>query len=512
MKNISKLKDETLTEFANRVASLYTDSTNKSSKKDKGQFFTPISVAKFMANLSNISKKRISILDPGSGTGILAMALIEKLARDSKVNTIDITCYETDLNILPYLETVLAEARQHLSKRISLTYKIIKKDFVLANENALITNLINYDKSNKTTFDIVISNPPYFKINKTDLNLNKVGDIISGQPNIYFLFMSISASLLEKSGEMIFITPRSFCSGLYYSKFRKWLVKKVSFANIHLFDSRKDIFASENVLQENIITRFVKDDVNKILVSKTFNGDFSDTTQLLVTKKDVIYVSNGHIFFRIPSNKEELSIIRTLDELPDNFFKLGIRVSTGKVVAFRNRAFLLKELSNSAVPFLWMHNIKNDRIIWPINKKNKAIAILNNQITKQLLIKSGNYLVLKRFTTKEQKKRFDTACIYKEDFEKYGSFALDNMVNYIHIPNGELSKNQINGISKYLGLSIVDSYFRILNGHTQVNANEVYALPSPSLDQLEKFGKNSNYKLDLPGANLFNTDNKCKTH
>ena len=124
-----------------------------------------------------------------------------------------------------------------------------------------------------------------------------------------------------------------------------------------------------------------------------------------------------------------------------------------------------------------------------MKNKDKAIAIKNATESEWLLQKSGNYLVLKRFTTKEQKKRFVTACIFKEDFSKYGYFALDNMMNYIYRPGKPLTKNQTKGIAKYPDLPAVDLYFRILNGHTQVNANEVYALPFPSLERLELFGK-----------------------
>ena len=151
-----------------------------------------------------------------------------------------------------------------------------------------------------------------------------------------------------------------------------------------------------------------------------------------------------------------------------------------------------------------MHNIRRGRIEWPHTKKDKAVAIKDSVATKWLFLKSGNYLVLKRFTTKEQKRRFVTACIFKDDFEKYGHFALDNMINYIHSPDNTLTQNKIKGIAKYLALPIVDSYFRILNGHTQVNANEVYALPFPSLEQLDLFGKDNKvigiFEMRLNGA------------
>ena len=485
------LENESLTDYANRLAHVYNNKNNKSFKKDKGQFFTPSNLAKFMAGLSSNSRESVSILDPGAGIGILSAAVIEKLMNNGNVKKIKLVCYENDPKILHYLNLLLEETKKRLRNKVSFEYSIIKEDFVKSNAHILTTNLRNYSGSKSSLFNIIISNPPYFKLNKSGLQTAKFKDVISGQPNIYFLFMALSARLLADAGDMIFITPRSFCSGLYYSKFRTWLIDKVNLENVHLFDSRKQLFSSDNVLQESIITKFTRRNVNKIRVSKTLNADFSKIKKIDVSINDVIYRSNGHIFFRIPSSEEELRVVRGLDKLPHNFYKLGVKISTGKVVAFRNKKYLQKEVTKDSVPLLWMHNIKNGEIKWPLGNKDKATAIKNTNESRWLLQESGNYLVLKRFTTKEQKKRFITACIFKEAFSKYGYFALDNMVNYVYRPGKPLTRNQIKGIAKYLDLPAVDLYFRILNGHTQVNANEVYALPFPSLERLELFGKDN---------------------
>ncbi len=489
MKNTQRLENEGLSEFADRMAMEYKLNNSRSSKKGKGQFFTSLSISKFMANLAVFGKNKVSILDPGAGTGILSVALIENLIKNKAIKEIILVCYETDTQVLPYLKKVLEETRSFLrDKSISFEYSILNADFIVYNADVLTTNLRTFNKEKFGEFDIIISNPPYFKLNKSDVRIAKFKDIVSGQPNIYFLFMAISARLLNEPGEMIFITPRSFCSGLYYSKFRKWLIQKVNFSHIHLFDSRKKLFSGEGVLQENVITKFTKKEQDQTTISKSSNAEFSDVSEIRVLKKDILYKSNGHIFFRIPSSNGELDVIRELDKLPCNFYKLGIKISTGKVVAFRNRKYLANTLSEDSVPLLWMHNIKEGKVRWPLSNKNKPIAIKRNEVTQKLLLPAGDYLILKRFTTKEQKKRFDSAIISQEDFHKYRYFALDNKVNYIYGPHQKLTKNQISGIARYLNMPIVELYFRILNGHTQVNANEVYALPFPSLDQLERLG------------------------
>ena len=73
----------------------------------------------------------------------------------------------------------------------------------------------------RNEFDIVIMNPPYFKISKKSEYSKKMSDIIYGQPNIYALFMAMGVKFLNSNGKLIAITPRSFCNGLYFKAFFK---------------------------------------------------------------------------------------------------------------------------------------------------------------------------------------------------------------------------------------------------------------------------------------------------
>jgi adenine-specific DNA-methyltransferase len=82
--------------------------------------------------------------------------------------------------------------------------------------------------------------------------------IVYGQPNLYFLFMAMSAKLIKEDGELIFIVPHSFSSGLYFSAFRKWFAKNMQFERVHLFVSRNSVFEKENILQETIILKAKK--------------------------------------------------------------------------------------------------------------------------------------------------------------------------------------------------------------------------------------------------------------
>ena len=84
----------------------YINNMPKTERKKYGQFFTSKETARFMAGLYDISdnKPKVSILDAGAGSGILSCALLERLEKIESVQTIELTCYENDDNILGLLE------------------------------------------------------------------------------------------------------------------------------------------------------------------------------------------------------------------------------------------------------------------------------------------------------------------------------------------------------------------------------------------------------------------------
>ncbi|NOY58021.1 MAG: methyltransferase, partial [Calditrichaeota bacterium] len=64
-----------------------------------------------------------------------------------------------------------------------------------------------------------------------------------------------------------------------------------------------------------------------------------------------------------------------------------------------------------------------------------------------------------------------------------------NHLNYIWKPTGELSEEESWGIIALLNSSLIDKYFRIINGNTQVNASEINTLPFPEYSQVVHIGK-----------------------
>lgn len=492
MKLPEKGKQESLVEYAQRLSELYSRSYNIDIRKLKGQIFTPEQVSRFMASLFEIKTDTLRVLDPGAGTGILTAAFCERLLTNEKIVSLTIDVYETDHNILLFLKKVLESCKAELECRgHKVEYNIYEKDYILCNKNYFTKSDLMWMDIKPILYDYIISNPPYYKLNADSLQSTVMMGLISGQPNIYSLFMALSASMIKSEGEMVFITPRSFCSGLYYKKFRQWFLKNVQISNIHLFESRNEIFDHDEVLQENIIIKAKKTNKHEnVIISESRNKYFDKISKVEVQSENVIFHKNGDIFIRIPTSSYDLDILHIVDSWPCTFEKLGLEISTGPVVSFRAEEFLLPELTDNpkSVPLLWMHNMQEMSVVWPLKKIKKASAIQVCNETKTLLLPVKNYVLVKRFTSKEQKRRLYASVLLESEFP-YKNVGIENHVNYIHKPNANLSVYEAFGIASILNTTFVDNFFRSLNGNTQVNATEIRCLPFPDIEHIRDIGK-----------------------
>ena len=88
-------------------------------------------------------------------------------------------------------------------------------------------------------FDIIISNPPYFKLSKDDKRVIVSQELVNGQPNIYSIFMGIAAKLLSENGELIFITPEALHLETILKRLESCFSAQFRLKR-YLFNSRKD--------------------------------------------------------------------------------------------------------------------------------------------------------------------------------------------------------------------------------------------------------------------------------
>lgn len=485
-------------EIINENTKLYQKNTKKTDRKKKGQFFTPLNISKYMASMSSIRQKNIRILDCGAGTGILGLSLLEELLNDDLVETIEIDFYENDKDVI----SILNRDIEAMSKLVKESDKVVKcnvldKNFIVSN------NDLWNDKSFEGIYDIVISNPPYKKLSKQSDESKVVLDIVYGQPNIYFIFMAMSIHLLKNNGEMIFITPRSFTSGAYFKKFREYMLKNVGISSIHIFNSRSDVFDGEEVLQEAIITRAVKNQIfENINIMSTNDGNFNNKETLSIPYNTVVNIECENKFILIPSTKEEVKVLNAMKMWDNNLISLGFKLKTGPVVDFRATEYLTNKYSEeNIVPLLWSDSFIDNEVELLDNDDNFRY-IINNDKSKGLLLDNKDYLLVKRFTAKEEKRRIQVAIYDECKFNQYNKIGIENHVNYVAKTKGSITKEELFGLFCLFNSIIIDKYYRIVNGNTQVNATEANAIPLPNIDIIKRMGE------ELIKTNVLNTE-KC---
>ncbi|MCG3256202.1 MAG: Eco57I restriction-modification methylase domain-containing protein, partial [Candidatus Heimdallarchaeota archaeon] len=343
-KKLSIRKDENLISYSLRLARNFESKKDISNRKTKGQFFTPEEISRSIVDMISfknlISKEKeineIKVLEPAAGTGTLIAALCEKIKlRNEKIKLV-FHAYEIDKILCSHLHTVLVECRRELKKFGHMLYfNTFNSDFILKNSRKIASN--NKNNNLSLLYDLVISNPPYFKIGRTSSHTEHLDHVINGQPNVYQLFIALSVSLSREDAQLIFITPRSYCSGLYFRKFRKWLIERVQFSNIHVFESRKNIFIGQKILQEIIIAGLIKTnkEIKTIKLSCSEDGNQEKRREYNREYSKIIFRKNEDLFIRIPITDEDYETLCILDTFPHTIEDLDIEVSTGRVVPFR---------------------------------------------------------------------------------------------------------------------------------------------------------------------------------
>ncbi len=95
-----------------------------------------------------------------------------------------------------------------------------------ANDKFFLWHTWFADVFDKGGFDIVIGNPPYgylFKDSKYRNQIISNYSVAEYKVEAYSVFTQLSHKLLRNNGVLSFITPYTFVSGIYFSKFRKFL-------------------------------------------------------------------------------------------------------------------------------------------------------------------------------------------------------------------------------------------------------------------------------------------------
>jgi len=385
-----------------------TKKLTKNEKKMFGIFITPKviidrlnkSVIKHLG--TNISKIK-NILEPSCGTCEI-------------VRYCDAIYTNVDIDAIEYNKKIYDAIKQlKFKNRVS----IINTDF---------TRYIC-----DTKYDLIIGNPPYFVLKKSEVP-DEYEKFIYGRPNIFGLFIVHSLSLLKVGGILAFVVPKSFLNSLYYSKIRNLIKDTCKIVKIEDYSKLNDFIDTEQstfglIIQKNI-----------------FIGDCQYSMLL----------NNNYIF---TDNSNEL---KKLFERSTTLEKMKLKVRTGQIV--------------------W--NKYKEKLT---SNENSTILVYNSNITKD------NKFIIKEFKNDEKEQyinidgrsepvlvvnRGNGNSTYKLNYAliEKGPFVIENHLNEIYSPK-QIEKDDLLNIYNKIMVSFknpkTEKFIELFLGNNGLSKTEL---------------------------------------
>ncbi len=427
------------------------DSTDAAHRARWGQFSTPPPLARLLASWARIRPGApVRILDPGAGTGILGL-VVARHALERGASSVELVAVEQE----PRALTILSEAaREHRNAQLSV--EIVEADFLSAPLGA--------------GFDLAVGNPPWLKLSPSE---PRGGDA----PNAYARFMEVAGGLLRPGGQLLFLVPRSYTSGVYFRRFRQRLQETLSLERAHLLRSRTAAFSEDRVLQEVVAVGYRRGEPlrDTVLLGSSEGLDDLEDEAPVVVERALVERADGRIF--LPITEAQQRAVGEMSAWPHTLETLGLAVSTGPVVPFRS-----EHLDDEGeVPLLWMSHVGQDGLRWPLPGFSKPQHMRADAPEAQRWPRRRAVLV-RRLSAVEEARRI-TAAVLDPGALPGPWIGIENHLNILHRPGESLLQALASALTRTLLSEEVELWIRASSGNTQVNAADLRSLPLPELNR-----------------------------
>lgn len=334
--------------------------------------------------------------------------------------------------------------------------------------------------------DVVACNPPYRKLKADEaLPYKKLhGDIISGQPNVYGLFINRTLQLSRRTALVGLLTPTSFLSGQSFSKLRTKLLETSDIVQIDMLSDRTSTFI--DVEQETSITVLrtrgpqaggpAHTRVNVL----TSEGRFEDVGQCLLP--------NSGRPWPIPRAPGDAELLRLAEAAEFRLSDYGYAAQVGHLVAYRDKR---RRFANNfavtkhkrIVPLVWATDIAPNGIF----EHGRACRYSRKKVYVQVDAVRGSGVVstpsvlLQRLTSSDQRSRLVAAAVPQQWVNEHGGFICENHV-IVLVPVSEAAIAP-ELMAALLNTRCVDRVFRSISGASNVAVFELneLLLPNPRL-------------------------------
>jgi type I restriction-modification system DNA methylase subunit len=382
-------------------------------RKLNGAFFTPDYIADFIiADISPSAEDKC--FDPSCGSGAFLLRLVNyfktnynKSIRDIISNNIygcDILCYNIR-RAKVLLELYAIQYDEYLND----------KDFNLFNYNTL-----TYSWTEE--FDVIVGNPPYVKyqdlLESDRVSLQRRWSTIeSGTFNLYFAFFELGYSLLKESGKLGYITPNNYFTSLAGKNLRAFFKNERCVSKVIDFKDRK-VFDALTYTAITFVSKSKHDYIQFDRIEPTEKSLSDFLSNLNLSNVDIDELATRK--WRLLKNDEVINIkkIESIGTPIGSLFNINVGIATLKdevffvedtssdskycIKEFKGQVYKIeKSVTRSVVKisdFTKQAEILNNtrRVIFPYEKVNKKLVVINEEIFKEIFPFCYYYLSLFR--------------------------------------------------------------------------------------------------------------------
>jgi len=222
----------------------YRNAENKEQKREMERLITAIK-SDFTSEIEKPFSKKIS--EARGKAEMLATEIINLTSFGEKIDKNLIDSQKKAVDALSKLETERDDIKAN---------KIFENAFEWRFEFPEVLN----DDGDFVGFDVVIGNPPYLQLSKTEDITKEYKNYLletyqtsGGRLNTFIFFIHLSSKILHSNGFLHFIIPNTILSQEYYSFTRDFLVNKVSLTEIVNFP----ILPFEDAVVETVLIQYV---------------------------------------------------------------------------------------------------------------------------------------------------------------------------------------------------------------------------------------------------------------
>jgi len=315
-------------EISSILSVLYESATGKDYRKGHGQYFTPSVIAEEAVKRLELRNGE-TVIDPGCGTGILAMAILREFANKS-----------IDTNTITYLG-IENDALLALSAAVALEWIDAPRSWQVVYANFLLFTAKHLENMGISKVDAVIANPPFVRFHRLagrDNLKEKLG--ISKLSGLHLFFLAHSARSLMPS-RMVFILPPEMYTTNYGSNMLRKLAHLYDFAKKEIYyDGRHHEYTVAEAPSNHVKDQLVGTIALFRSISTAKGGDHTPYKQRLAERPDMTLEFFAKVHRGISTGANSFFVLT--DELAE---KLGIPpVYLKKIIPPRTERELLPDV------------------------------------------------------------------------------------------------------------------------------------------------------------------------